>query len=269
MRLPNTNGFRGGVAAKQLQANFNPALGFYDRRDVNVGSFDVGYTHRPPRGSYVQSIFTSLDGERVEEIGGRLQTQTLSFRPFLITNRTGDTLMMIYRDQRDNLDEEFDISNEVDPIQPGDYEFADLGMRLATSNFRKVGATLMYVDGDFYDGTRTNINGEFSWRPSQHFRTSVGYNYNEVELPQGNFETRLVRLGFDIVFSSKISIVNLLQYDNVSETAGVNVRLHWIPVAGKEMYFVVNQGLEDLDRDNDFRTARTDMTLKATYTFRF
>jgi hypothetical protein len=63
--------------------------------------------------------------------------------------------------------------------------------------------------------------------------------------------------------------VNLLQYDNVSETAGVNVRLHWIPVAGKEMYFVVNQGLEDLDRDNDFRTARTDMTLKATYTFRF
>jgi hypothetical protein len=63
--------------------------------------------------------------------------------------------------------------------------------------------------------------------------------------------------------------VNLLQYDNVSETAGVNVRLHWIPVPGKEMYFVVNQGLEDLDGDNDFRTVRTDMTLKATYTFRF
>jgi hypothetical protein len=269
MRVPSTNGFRGGVAAKQLQANFNPALGFYDRRDVNVGSFDVGYTYRPPRGSYVQSVFTSLDGERVEEIGGGLETQTLTFRPFLITNRTGDTLMMVYRDQRDNLDEEFDISDEVDPIQPADYHFADLGMRLVTGNHRKLAGLLMYVDGDFYDGTRTNINGELTWRPSQHFRTSVGYNYNEVELPQGNFETRLVRLGVDIVFSSKISIVNLLQYDNVSETAGVNVRLHWIPVPGKEMYFVVNQGLEDLDGDNDFRTARTDMTLKATYTFRF
>ena len=67
----------------------------------------------------------------------------------------------------------------------------------------------------------------------------------------------------------QLSLVNLLQYDNVSETAGVNVRLHWIPVPGREMYFVVNQGLEDLDRDNDFHTARTDMTLKMSYTFRF
>ena len=103
---------------------------------------------------------------------------------------------------------------------------------------------LMYVDGDFYDGTRVNINGDLTWRPTSHFRTSVGYNYNEIELPQGNFETRLVRLGFDVVFSSTLSLVNLVQYDNVSHTAGVNVRLHWIPEPGRELYFVVNQGLD-------------------------
>ena len=105
--------------------------------------------------------------------------------------------------------------------------------------------TLTYIDGDFYGGTRVNINGDLTWRPSSHFRTSVGYNYNEIELPQGNFETRLVRLGFDVVFSSTLSRVNLMQYDNVSHTAGVNMRLHWIPEPGREVYFVVNQGLED------------------------
>jgi hypothetical protein len=98
----------------------------------------------------------------------------------------------------------------------------------------------------------------------------VGYNYNEIDLPQGRFETRLVRLGFDVVFSSKISLVNLVQYDNVSETAGVNVRLHWIPVPGRELYFVVNQGLfRDLLIDDEFRTQRTDATVKMNYTFRF
>jgi len=269
MRVPSTNGFRGGVAAKQLQANFNPALGFYDRRDVNVASFDVGYTHRPPRGSYLQSLFTSLDGERVEQIGGGLQTQTMTFRPFLLTNRTGDTLMMVYRDQWDNLNEEFDISNEIDPIQPGDYRFADLGMRYVASAHRKIAGMLMYVDGDFYDGTRRNINGEISWRPSRHFRTSVGYNFNEIELPQGNFETRLVRLGFDVVFSSKISIVNLVQYDNVSETAGVNVFKQKTAYEISRSDWSSDVCSSDLDRDNDFRTARTDMTLKAAYTFRF
>ena len=111
LRVPSSNRFRGSVAFKQLEANYNPALGFVDRVGVDVASFDVGYTHRPPRGSYVQSLFMSMDGERVEQIGGRLQTQTMTLRPFLLTNRTGDTLMMVYRDQWDNLPADFAISS--------------------------------------------------------------------------------------------------------------------------------------------------------------
>jgi hypothetical protein len=272
MRVPSTNGFRGGAALKRLERNFNPALGFIDRRNVDVASFDTGYTYRPARGSYLQSVFVSLDGERIEQIGAGVQSETHSFRPFLLTNRTGDTLMMIYRDQREVLQNPFFISSEIAPIAPGDYSFDDLGMRFQASNHRKFAGMLMYVDGDFYDGTRLNINGDLTWRPTEHFRTSIGYNYNEVELPQGNFETRLVRLGLDIVFSSTLSIVNLVQYDNVSHTAGVNVRLHWIPVAGKELYFVVNQGLEDQlqpDLEREFHTLQTDATIKMNYTFRF
>jgi len=272
IRVPSSNRFRGGAAMKRLEANYNPALGYVDRRNVDVASFDVGYTYRPPRGSYLQSVFTSLDGERVELLTGGVQTETLTFRPFALTNRTGDTLMMVYRDQRDNLPADFAISSLVAPIPRGDYRFDDLGTRLQTGNHRKVAGMLMYVTGDFYGGTRVNINSDLTWRPSRHFRTSVGYNYNEIELPQGNFETRLVRLGFDVVFSSKLSLVNLVQYDNVSETAGVNVRLHWIPVPGRELYFVVNQGLENQlqpDLDREFHSVRTDATIKMNYTFRF
>jgi hypothetical protein len=270
LRVPSSNRFRGGAAFKQLEANYNPALGFVDRVGVDVASFDVGYTHRPPRGAYVQSLFVSMDGERVEQIGGRLQTQTMTLRPFLLTTRTGDSLMMVYRDQWDNLQADFLISRRIAPIPRADYRFDDLGMRLQTSNHRKVAGMLMVVDGDFYDGTRLNVNGDVTWRPSSRFRALVGYNYNEIELPQGNFETRLVRLGLDIVFSSTLSLVNLVQYDNVTETAGVNVRLHWIPVPGRELFFVINQGLfRDLLLDEEFRTQRTDATVKMNYTFRF
>jgi hypothetical protein len=55
----------------------------------------------------------------------------------------------------------------------------------------------------------------------------------------------------------------------VSETAGVNMRLHWIPQAGREVFFVVNQNLEDFDRDNTFHSAVADVTAKMSYTFRF
>ncbi len=56
------------------------------------------------------------------------------------------------------------------------------------------------------------------------------------------------------MFSSTLSWVNLIQYDNVSDTIGVNMRLHWIPVRASEIYFVINHSLEDFDRDNTFHS---------------
>jgi len=267
LRIPSSNGFRGSFAIKELQKNYNPGLGFVDRKNVDIASFDVGYTKRLPRGSYIQSLFMSLDGEHIQQLGGGLQTQVLTLRPFLLTNRTADALMMVYRETRDVLLTPFDIAAGV-TIPMGDYSYSDLGMRLSTGNHRKVAGTFMIVNGDFYGGTRLNINGEVTWRPSGHFRTLVGYNYNDIRLPQGSFETRLVRFGFDWVFSSHLAWVNLIQYDNVSHTAGVNMRLQWVPESGREVFFVVNQGIEELG-DGSFHSQRTDATAKVSYTVRF
>jgi hypothetical protein len=73
----------------------------------------------------------------------------------------------------------------------------------------------------------------------------------------------------DIVFSSTLAWTSFVQYDNVSELIGINSRLHWIPEAGREMYLVFNQGLQDFDRDNRFRTTQSDIVAKVGYTFRF
>jgi hypothetical protein len=55
----------------------------------------------------------------------------------------------------------------------------------------------------------------------------------------------------------------------VTETAGINMRLHFIPEPGRDLFFVVNHNVEDLDRDNNFHSASSDMTAKVSYTFRF
>jgi hypothetical protein len=145
-------------------------------------------------------------------------------------------------------------------------------MQASTGGHRKVAAAMRiveYPDGKFYDGSRSDRFVELTWRPSARFRGSVSYDYSDVELPQGAFEVRLVRLGFDIAFSSTLSLVNLIQYDNVSEVAGINMRLHWIPEAGREVYFVINHNVEDFDRDNEFHSSFSDATAKVNYTFRF
>jgi hypothetical protein len=77
-------------------------------------------------------------------------------------------------------------------------------------------------------------------------------------------------MGIDYVFSSTLSWVNLIQYDNNSEIVGINMRLHWIPQAGRELFFVINHNLQDFDNyDNSFEPLSADLTLKYTHTFRF
>ena len=85
----------------------------------------------------------------------------------------------------------------------------------------------------------------------------------------GKFTTRIVNTNFDVIFSSRLSWTNLIQYDNVSEIMGLNLRLNWIPEAGREIYFVVNHNLQDFDEDNSFRSLASDVVAKASYTFRF
>lgn len=80
---------------------------------------------------------------------------------------------------------------------------------------------------------------------------------------------RLATLQVDVIFSSTLSWVNLVQYDNVTETAGVNSRLHWIPEAGRDFFLVLDHSLQDIDRNDSFHSSQADMTLKLNYTFRF
>ena len=61
----------------------------------------------------------------------------------------------------------------------------------------------------------------------------------------------------------------MIQYDNVTETMGVNTRLHWIPEAGREAFIVLNHNLQDADLDNRLESAVADLAIKFSYTFLF
>lgn len=268
IRVPSAEGVRGSAQYRRYEENFNPALGFLIRRGVTDVGFDVGYTLRPRSGP-IQSYLTSFDAQRVERIDGRLQSQQINFRAIDMQNRAGDRVFMFTRAQKENLIRPFEISPGV-IIPVGEYSFSDYRLEFNASNFRKFSGEIGGGSGSFYTGDRTNANIAMNWRPSPKFNGSLSYRYTEVDLPQGEFETRLVSMGIDYIFSSTFSWVNLIQYDNVTESIGINMRLHWIPEAGRELFFVINHNLTDfLDRDNSFESQQADITLKYTHTFRF
>ncbi|MEO8467417.1 MAG: DUF5916 domain-containing protein [Gammaproteobacteria bacterium] len=269
-RLPSSQGFRGAVQYKAYEDNFNPALGFLDRKGIGDAYMNVGYMLRPRKG-WLESWLFNVDYERVAYLDGGLQTEALFIRPVGLANRKGDSMTIAYG----NFDQYVIAPYQIYPgifVPPGRYSEDSLGLQFSTGTHRKVSLNSRYVNyayGSFYGGSRLQRFVELTWRPSARYRVLVSRETNDIDLPQGAFLTRLVRVGFDVAFSPTLSWVNLIQYDNVTEAAGINTRLLWIPRAGREIYFVINHNVEDFDRDNRFESATVDATAKVNYTLRF
>jgi hypothetical protein len=267
-RMPNNTGLRGGLGVKRIEENFNPALGYVNNAGIDDYTGELGHTWRL-RSGFVQGIYTGLDANRIEYLDDRsVQSEVLALRALEIETRGRDELRLRFFSTDEGLREDFEITPGV-LIPAGDYAFDEYELRIGTGNQRKVSGAIELRGGDFYTGERSRIIAQVAVRPGRHFRASVEYEYNDVTLPQDDFVVRLARLTLETAFSSTLSWVNLLQYDNVSETVGVNSRLHWVPQAGREGFLVINHNLEDFDRDNDFHSTFSEATVKFGYTFRF
>lgn len=267
VQLPNPTGWQGGFDLREIQEHYDPALGFVDRRGVRDFNVAVGYRHRPREG-FLRAIFAGVDAQQVDLLEGGQQSKIIKFRLFEGEGRRNDEFGVNYTSNSEVLYRPFEISPGV-VIPTGLYEFGQYGFDVRTAGQRLVMVNGGVRTGEFFEGDIFNIRAQVSWNASRHFRASAGYDYNKIDLPQGEFETRLVRLRMDLIFSSKWSWVNLVQYDNVSETAGLNSRIEWIPAPGREGYIVLNHNIGDPDRDDRFDPISSDLSLKFSYTFRF
>ncbi len=265
--MPSNSGWSVGVAAKEIQENFNPAVGFVSRSDIRLYSADMGYTYQR-NGPLVRSLWAGIDMQRTEQIGGDLQSQKIRFVAMNLQTDGGDQLKIAYTAEKELLTTPFEISDGV-VIPPGDYSFGAFEIEIETGEHRAANIELKYEFGDFYDGTISSINSEISWRPSRHIGLKASFRVDDVRLPQGNFTTRLASAQLDFVISNSLSWINLVQYDNVSNNIGINSRLHWVPQAGRNVYLVLNHNFQERLSDGDFHSTNTDLTLKADYTFRF
>ncbi len=267
LRVPNNTGWRGAIGFKELDTRFNPGLGFLSQAGIREYTAEAGYTYRPFNRP-VRFLFAGLDGRRVELISGELQTETIALRVLETSNQSGDFMKALLIRNREVLFIPFAISPGV-ILPPGDYSFDERMIEIAPTAQRRVSGRLTYRAGEFYDGDHTNLIGELTYRPAKHFRATLTYDYNDVNLPQGDFIVRLMSLRADIVFSSRLSWVNLVQYDNVSGVVGINSRLHYIPEDGKEVFLVFNHNLQEPATTGGFQSTFAELTAKVNYTFRF
>ncbi len=252
-----------------VEENFDPALGFVNRSGYERVWIASSYLHRPVDHPWIRSNNAWFGASQYDNNAtGDLQSRWISFRPLQLDNHRGDRFEVQLTSQIEVLVEPFEISEGV-AILPGEYEFdaAKIGFRFASD--RVVSPRLSIEDGEYYGGTKQTLNGRIDWRPNNRLYLGAGYEYNDIELPVGSFTTRLIQLRANFAFNVRWSWVNLLQYDNVSETVGLNSRLRFNPRAGEDLYIVWNHNSSALSSFSGLSSRESAFTVKYSRTFRF
>ncbi len=88
-----------------------------------------------------------------------------------------------------------------------------------------------------------------------------------MDLPGGDFVVNIVQSRVDFLFTPDIAWTNFIQWDDVSNSLGINSRLRWIIEPGNELFLVFNQAFDTLD--GRFDATSTELTTKLGWTFRF
>jgi hypothetical protein len=272
--LPNAQGWQALYQYKRVEENFFPAVGYVNVNDIEDHHMNIGYRHFLAPDDFFRSAALLLESYRAENLGdGSLNNENVGLRLTTFTN-TNDSYWTRYVRYKEVLTEPFTIYGASDgsrtiTIPAGEYAWNEGFVGMSWGGQRRLSGGLQFWSGDYYDGEHFQTNGNLTWRPNRHFAFTLQSTSNRIELADGDFTLRLYGLNVQYAFSSTLSWSNLIQYDNVSENAGFNSRVHWIPRAGQQAFLVLNWGLSDPDKDNHFDSTFADLSLKFNYTFRF
>lgn len=264
------NGLSGSLNYSYIGEEYNPALGFVNRKGIETFGATTNYYYYPVDNSFLRILFGLLQYSHVRSIETQeMESEEIVFIPFSLNSHRGDRYNVIFDQEKENLSRPFAIRPGI-IIPAGEYSFHGAQLNLLTSNQRDFSPDLSYKQGSFYDGTRREVSLSMAWRPNRNLAFDFSYRFTDVELPQGDFVSRLISVNANYAVNAKWSWLNLIQYDNGSKSVGLNSRLHWAPQAGEDLYLVVNYNFDSLlGAFKDLDTVYSSVVLKYTKNFRF
>jgi len=259
---------------KELQENFRPRLGFVNRRNIRQLDAAARFRFRFAEDSLFRKLDTGAETTFVANaLDNTLETNETKVDLAKLETDIGDEVSASYKFQYEALDEDFEIVDGI--VIPEDvYQFHRVAVAGSLAPARPLAGGLEIEGGQFFDGHSVQSKPFIEWRPSPHFFVSFEYERNDVFLPDGNFNTNLARSRIVVQFSPSLIWQNLIQYDDVSDSVGINSRLRWIVAPDNETFLVFNRlidtagGTIDPQIDRDTET-RTEAVAKVVWTFRF
>jgi hypothetical protein len=226
-----------------IQQNFNPEMGFLQRKNFKEYSWSLRYAPRwfqkegIKRMSFVPWDFAIYTNDTT----GELVSYYNEIRPLGFTTQKGDVFEFNLQQSFDHPPQNFNLTDSV-MVKAGKYYMNAIELQLISYPGRKLYGSILFSSGTFYGGHKRTIAGEAGINFSKHFNLVLDYSNNHVTLPQAVFTTHELSGNFVYAINTKWENSLFVQWNSQADLILFNFRLHLIPKIGSDFYFVVTQG---------------------------
>ena len=228
----------------EVGADFNPEMGYLKRESYRKWSGRIFTRFRPENKYGILELRPHINFDGYWKLDGRQESgrwhidNHWEFRSGFEIH-TGVNLVY------EGVFAPFEIS-PGDTVLANEYNDKEIQLMIMTNDAKPLSFSAMTRIGGFFGGDRVSSNPTIRLRYKDQFTSEFSLNYNKVELPDGKFETKLIRSRLTYAFSPKIYIQSLLQYNNQSDEWSMNWRFIWQQSAATGLYLVYNQ-IQDYD----------------------
>jgi hypothetical protein len=250
------------MAASNVDAGYDPAVGFVDRRGYRRINPGVRFVRRPMT-RLIRRYSVEVDVDMRFDREGRIETRRPDIQFVRMELQSSDLFEFHVQPLYEHLPAPFTIFSGVTLPAGSSYTFLRRIYSLQTANKRVVSWNTRYEDGSFYSGQRRQVTNTLNVRPRVGWLLSVTHDYNDVFLREGRFKTALWRADASTQFSPWLSLVNTMQFDTVTKALGWQLRFRWIQRPGDDWHFVYTHNwiegdtLMTLDRKAAVKVSRT------------
>ena len=271
-QYPNDR-FEAQVLWREIQENFDPAIGFVQRSNVRMLRVAGSFNPRPSPATGIQQMFHDVFYTRFTRLDNGLVESWDIYATLVDWHfNSGDSLhsLLDLNPTYERLFEPFEISPGV-VLPVGEYRFMPMRIFFTSAQKRRVQGSIGLRFGNYWSGTAKEIQTGLSYKLPPNFLVSFNANQTFASLPEGDFIARIYSAQVSYAASPFLSFSNLIQFDNRSGNLGLQSRVHWTIEPGNEIFFVFGQGwVQDLERGyRDFRRQDSRLATKLQYTFRF
>jgi hypothetical protein len=225
----------------EVGGDFNPEVGFLSRRDYKKRNAFLMYRYRPENLWGLLELRPHISITDYHDFNGFKESGFIHLDNHW-DYRNGWLMETGVNLTYEGVKDPFEIVPGV--IIPADnYDHARAHFVVHSNQAEPLSFNLRTAYGGAWGGDQTSLAPSVRYRYGETFSAELSYSYNKFALPypNGNFNANLSVLRLQYSFTPSILLQALVQYNEVSDKVGTNLRFSWLQSASSGLYLVYNE----------------------------